>query len=210
MKKRIYFLGLVFLTLILGGCNKKYEGYWCNYDETATIVVLLKRDNTDENRKQIESKIESFENVESSNYYSREDYAAELGEDIDNLDINDTFVILFNSIDSIGTYVEELEALEGVASAEQSNAKTNIALYNLMGWGKYTFTNSDEAEEADLETGKYKLKKGVITFTPDKEDAKTRLLYTKDGLLCGDADCTEIFARSNKTCSSQEEDEESN
>jgi len=207
MKRKIGIVGVVILTLLLGGCDKKYKGYWCNYDETATIIVLLNRDNTEDNRKKIENKIESFENVESSNYYSREDYAAELGEDVDNLDINDTFVILFSSIDSIGTYIDELKALDGVASAEQSNAKTNISLYNLMSWGKYTFTDSDEANESDLETGKYKIKKGVITFIPDKEEKKTRLLYTKDGLLCGDADCTEIFARSNKTCSSKEEEE---
>lgn len=203
MKKKIFII--ILLTLLctaLTGCKNKYKGYWCNYTETSTIVVLLNRENTSENRKLIEEKINNFENLESYNYYSRDDYAAELGENVENLDIYDTYVISFNSMDHIGTYREELEKMENVRSAEQSNAKTNISLYNIKSWGEYTFTDSDEATENELEAGKYKLKNGVITFTPKDSKSKTKLLYTKDGLLCGDADCTKIYARSNATCSS--------
>lgn len=204
MKKSLI-LVIICLCLLLTGCGNKYKGYWCNYDETATIVVLLDRDNTEKEREIISNKIEEFQNVISNSYYSREDYAKELGSDIDNLDIYDTFVIQFESLDSIGTYIEELEKLNGVKSAEQSNAKTNISLYNIEDFGKYTYTNSDEATEADLEKGHYKIKNGVITFTPDDENAKTKLLYIKDGLLCGDANCTEIYASSNSSCSSKNE-----
>lgn len=204
MKKSLI-LVIICLCLLLTGCGNKYKGYWCNYDETATIVVLLNRDNTEKEREIISNKIEEFQNVISNSYYSREDYAKELGSDIDNLDIYDTFVIQFESLDSIGTYIEELEKLNGVKSAEQSNAKTNISLYNIEDFGKYTYTNSDEATEADLEKGHYKIKNGVITFTPDDENAKTKLLYIKDDLLCGDANCTEIYASSNSSCSSKNE-----
>ena len=41
MKKRNLILLLV-IALILTGCGNKYKGYWCNYNETATIIVLLK------------------------------------------------------------------------------------------------------------------------------------------------------------------------
>lgn len=203
MKKILNIIILLLITLSLAGCGNEYKGYWCNYDETSTIVVLLKKDHKDKDRTKIELKIEEFENVESFSYYSREDYAEELGEDVENMDIYDTYVILFNSMDSIGTYIDELEKLDGVASAEQSNAKTNISLYNIGSWGNYTYTNSDEANEKDLEKGKYKIKKGVIIFTPENEEAKTKMLYTKDGHLCGNADCTEIYAKSNSTCSSE-------
>lgn len=206
MKKKIIILTILVLICInITGCGNKYKGYWCNYTETSTIVVLLNRENTSDSRKQIEKKINNFENLESYHYYSRDDYAAELGENTDNLDIYDTYVISFNSMDHIGTYREELEKTKDVRSAEQSNAKTNISLYNIKNWGKYTFTNSDEASESELEKGKYKLKNGVITFKPEKDSEKTTLLYTKDGLLCGDADCTKIYARSNSTCSGNSE-----
>lgn len=205
MKKgwKLCVLGLMMLALC--GCGNKYKGYWCNYDETATIVVLLDKNNNESDRKKIEEKIEKFDNVSSSNFYSRDDYANELGGNVEDLDIYDTYVILFSSMDSIGTYVDELSEMSGVKSAEQSNAKTNMSLYNIKSFGKYTFTDSDEATESDLETGKYKTKKGVITFTPDK-DGKTKLLYIKDGLLCGDAECNQIFAKSTETCSSPKED----
>ncbi len=203
MKKRIIVTLLILFSFALTGCNNKYKGYWCNYTETSTIVVLLNRDNTEQERKTIEEKLNNFENVSGINYYSRNDYASELGENIENLDIYDTYVVSFNSMDHIGTYREELEKMNGVHSAEQSNAKTNISLYNIKSWGEYTFTDSDEADENELEKGKYKIKKGVITFSPEKDKKASKLLYTKDGLLCGDADCTKIYARSNSTCSSE-------
>ncbi len=205
MKKGVYLIALVCICLLVGGCGTKYKGYWCNYNETATIVVLLEKNNTEKDRAAIEKKIESFDNVEASNYYSRDDYAEELGGDVENMDIYDTYVVSFASMDSVGTYVEELSKMNGVLSSEQSNAKTNIALYNLKKGGKYTFTNSDEALEEDLETGKYKIKKGVITFTPEKNGNGVKILYTKDGLLCADTECEKIFARSNSTCSAEEE-----
>lgn len=202
-KKGLYISVLLGLLLILSGCgNKKYQGYWCNYDETATIVVLLNENNTEENRKSISEKIESFDNVSSSNFYSKEDYAEELGEDVSNLEIYDTFVIHFDSFDSIGTYVDELGKMAGVKSSEQSNVKSGISLYNIQNKGKYTFTDSDEANSADLETGTYKIKKGVIVFTPNN-NGQSRLLYIKNDSLCADADCNEIFAKSDETCSSK-------
>lgn len=206
MKKGIKLLILVMIAICLSGCGNKYKGYWCNYDESASIVILLENDITEENRKKIDEKIESFENVTSSNYYSKEDYGNELGDNSDEIDIYASYFILFNSMDSIGTYVEELQKLTGVKSAEQSNAKTNMALYNIKSWGKYTYTDSDESTEKDLESGKFKIKKGVITFTPDKE-GKSKLLYIKDGLLCGDAECNKIYAKSTSTCTSPQNED---
>lgn len=205
MKKGMYLTVLCMFCLLISGCGNKYKGYWCNYNETATIVVLLDTKNTESDRKAIEKKIEGLENVEGSNYYTKEDYAEQLGGDITDMDIYDTYVVTFSSMDSIGTYVEEFNKMSGVLEASQSNAKTDIALYNILSGGKYTFTNSDEALEADLETGKYKIKNGVITFTPEKNGEGTKILYTKDGLLCGDTECNKIFARSNSTCSGVEE-----
>lgn len=202
MKKGLYIILLIFVSLLLTGCGNEYKGYWCSYNENATIVVLLERDNTEEQRNAIQDKINSLDNVSASSYYSREDYAEQIGDNIDNLDIYDTYVITFSSMDSIGTYVQEFENMDGVLSSEQSYAKNKMALYNIKSWHKYSFTNSDETIEEDLETGKFKIKKGVIIFTPEDKEKKTKILYTKDGHLCGDPDCNIIFAKSNSTCSS--------
>ncbi|HAB67258.1 MAG TPA: hypothetical protein DCE23_07815 [Firmicutes bacterium] len=206
MKKGLKLIILGILAIFLTGCGNKYKGYWCNYNETASIVVLLEDNIKSSERTKIEEKIETFDNVASSNYYSKEDYNIEIGDASSDLDIYASYFILLNSMDSVGTYVEELKQLPGVKSANQTNAKTNVSLYNIKSWGKYTYTDSDESTENDLETGKFKIKKGVITFTPDKE-GQTKLLYIKDGLLCGDADCNKIFAKSTSTCTSPQTDE---
>ena len=202
MKKKLSLIVLLLvLPLILSGCGNKYKGYWCNYKELATIVVQFEDNHTDKQVDAIEAKAASYDNVSSTNYITREDYAKEQGVSIDDLDIHDTFVIYFTSMDSIGTYIEEIKAMKGVLTADQNYAKANISLYNLKSWGKYEFTDSDEAREEDIEKGTYRIKNGVITFTPSDSKTSTKLLYIKDNHLCGDADCNEIYAESTDTCS---------
>jgi len=197
-------LALLVLLILISGCgNKKYAGYWCRYDETATIVVLLNRDVSSEQKKDIESKINSLDNITAYNYYSREDYAKELGQDVDDLDIYDNYVISFNSMESIGTYVSDFSIMKGVKEAKQVNAKQNVTLYNINKNGTYTFQNSDEAKEDDIIKGKYKVKKGVIIFTPSGKDSEDILLYTKDDHLCEDADCTKIYFKSDESCNAK-------
>ncbi len=200
MKKYLMIGLVVILSVFLTGCGK-YNGYWCNYEDTATIVVLYKDNITDAQKKKIEDTIDDFENIRNRTEYTKEDYAEQIGGDAE--DLHSAYVVTFNSHDYIGDYIEELKKLDGVLSTQQETAKTNISLYNLKSFGKYEYSDSDESTDKDLETGKYKIKKGVITFKPKDSSKATRLLYTKNGLLCGDADCTKIYAKSNNKCGSE-------
>ena len=200
MKKYLMIGLVVILSVFLTGCGK-YKGYWCNYEDTATIVVLYKDNITDAQKKKIEETIDDFENIRNRTEYTKEDYAEQIGGDVE--DLHSAYVVTFNSHDYIGDYIEELKKLDGVLSTQQEIAKTNISLYNLKSFGKYEYSDSDESTDKDLETGKYKIKKGVITFKPKDSSKATRLLYTKNGLLCGDADCTKIYAKSNNKCGSE-------
>ena len=200
MKRIISILSLLLVLLIITGCNNKYVGYWCKYNETATIVVLLNNDITEEQKNNIEETAKNYENISGTNYYSKEDYkeVANIKDD----DIYASFVFTFNSFDSITTYVEEFNKMPGVKKATQSNAKNNMSLYELKSNGKYTYTNSDEAEKKDIEKGRYKIEKGIIRFTPDNKDLSTHLLYTKNNRLCEDTDCNKIYSEGKDNCSS--------
>lgn len=177
--------------------NKKYQGYWCNYEERASIVVLLKEGHTEKQIEELLEKVEEFDNVLNVNYNPKDVIEAQLGTETD---ILDAYQISFSSLDSIGTYIEELKEFDVVVDATQEIAKINMSLYNLQAWGKYTFTDSDEAEEEDIETGKYQIKNGVIVFTPKDKKNETKMLYIKNDHLCFDSDCTKVFATSNETC----------
>lgn len=200
MNKKGYIIIILILCFLLTGCNNKYQGYWCRYNETATVVVLLKKDITENEKNIILEKINNFTNLDTISFYGEENYNEIIGTDDDNL--YDAYVISFTSLDSIGTYVEELNELAGVEEATQNSAKNNIELYHID--KKYTFTDSDEAEADDLISGKYNIKNGVITFKPD-DGSKTTMLYIKDEHLCGDVECTKIFAKSDEKCSSLSE-----
>ena len=186
------------LLLVLTGCNNKYVGYWCKYNELATIVVLLNDDISEDNKKAIENKVADYVNLTATNYYSKEDYLEAIGAEGE---IYAAYVLSFSSHDSIGTYVEELKKMNGVKDASQSNAKSNMSLYELKSNGTYTFKDSDEATSNDIITGKYKISKGIIKFTPDKGD-KIRILYTKNDRLCEDTDCNTIYSSGTANCSS--------
>ena len=97
---------------------------------------------------------------------------------------------------------EILNNMAGVKEAKQSYSKTNMSLYYIGKNKKYTYTNSDEASEDEKIKGKYQIKNGVITFSPNKKEDTTDMLYIKDGFLCKDAACNEIFSKTDSTCKS--------
>ena len=84
---------LVAIALVLDNKTSKYEGYWCKYEETATIVVLLSKNNTEDQRKAVEAKIETFENIRTTAFYSKEDYADEIKE------MDDRFSVIVDNWD---------------------------------------------------------------------------------------------------------------
>ena len=198
--KEIKIFFLLLIVICLTACGKNYVGYWCNYQETATIVILLEDNITPAQKANIEKSVNKYENLTSLNFISKDEYARQLGKDAKDLDIYANYFLTFDSLDSIGTYVEEIGKMPGVHEAKQGTAKSNIKIYNIEKKKKYSYTDSDEPNEQDIEHGKYKIKKGVITFT--SEDGKTsRMLYIKNDHLCEDAECNRIFAPSNETCS---------
>lgn len=197
--KKLKLLVLVVVACALTGCGKSYVGYWCNYEETSNIEIQIEHDITDNQRQTIEDTFNKYENLKKVDNITREEFARDLGQDPNSLDIYEAYVLTFDSNDSIGTYIEELGKLPGVHEANQYSAKTVMSLYNIEKHKKYTFTDSDEPNESDIETGTYKIKKGVITFTKS-DKSKTRMLYIKNGHLCGDAECNKIYASSDANC----------
>ena len=199
MKKVGLIIILSLFILLVSGCgNKEFVGYWCRYDETSIITVMLKDDVSNDDMEKIKDKLTEYGEATNFVYYSKEDYAKLINEDIDKIYIYATYVVSYASNDYIGTLVSELNEMNGVQEALQTSAKNNILLYNLRKDGTYTFTDTDEAKDDDYDKGTYKIKNGVITF---KNDSKgTSLLYTKDKFLCVDADCNKIFAKTDENC----------
>lgn len=210
-KNKIILIVLLSILTILGTILYKqskptYEGYWCTYKEKATIVIMLKNGYSQENKEAIEEKISKYEDVQATSFFSKDEYATEIGANPDEIDLYDTIVVSFTSMNAIGTYIEELSKFEGVLKAEQSYAKNDVELYHIKKWNKYTYANSDETLKEDLIEGKYKEKKGIITFKPNDNKESSKVLYIKDNHLCADAACKSVYFESDETCSSLKND----
>ena len=196
MKKCLMILFSLVFIVLLTGCGNKYQGYWCRYTENASIVILLDDNITTQENDELIKTITSYDNLLSYTYYDKSIF------DEDVIDIYNSYFVSFDSTDGVTTYIEQLSKMPGVLDATQNSAKTDFEFYHLDKHNKYTFADSDEALEEDIINGKYKIKKGVITFTPNGSD-ETHMLYIKDDHLCGDAQCTVIFAKSNEKCSTE-------
>lgn len=194
MKKAIMVSVILVFVIFLAGCGNKYEGYWCRYTENASIVILLDDNITAEENDELIKTITSYDNLLSYTYYDKSIFDEEI------TDIYNSYFVSFDSTDGVTSYIEQIVKLPGVLDATQNSAKTDFEFYHLDRNNKYTFANSDEALEEDIISGKYKIKNGVITFTPNDSD-NTKMLYIKDDHLCSDAQCTLIFAKSNEKCS---------
>ena len=57
---------LIITILLISGCGPKYKGYWCRYQETSTIVVLLNKDHTESQKNKISQVINKFEDIYTS------------------------------------------------------------------------------------------------------------------------------------------------
>lgn len=188
--------------------QKDFEGYWCKYEESSQIQVLLKDGYTAKQKKAIEEKINKFDDLESSTFWSKDEYAASIGADPSNMDLYDAIIVTLSSVDAIGTYRDQLKEMAGVHDATQMSAKSNVKLYNIEAKRKYTFKDSDEALEEDIIHGTYKENKGVITFTPEDKSKQQTMLYYKNGLLCEDSACSAIFFKSTDSCEPYDSEKE--
>lgn len=192
MKK--YLLGLIVIIMCFGCSNKDYDGYWCKYQETGTIVVLL--DNaSDKAKTTINQTIESLEGLQNYDFVSKEDFKSNL-DDSSNIEVYDTYFIYFDSINAIDDNIIKLSSLEGVKSATKNNIKSNVTLYHLDN-NKYTLKNTTDKTSDNEEEGKFSIKDNEITLN---SNGTISTLFIKDEYLCSDESCNTIYRKSNELC----------
>ena len=71
MKKILMMILVLFSIMLLTGCGNKYEGYWCRYADTATIVILLDDNITTSEKDELIKTITSYDNLLSYTYYDK-------------------------------------------------------------------------------------------------------------------------------------------
>lgn len=194
--KKLKLLFILICLIFLSGCDKKdYIGYWCSYEETGTIIVLLDQNITEKEKNNLEDIINTYEDMTTYDFISKENLAQDNNSDISS--IYDTYFIYFNSTETIDEALLTIQSTKGVFSATKENIKSNIAFYNLDKNKKFTYKDNIDNEDGIKISGKYKVKDNKITF---KSAEKVNDLYIKDGFICGDENCDKIFTKTNELC----------
>lgn len=194
MKK--YGILVITLLFVLTGCNtKEYSGYWCSYEESGMIIVLLNQDITEKQKNSVEDTINLYPNMSTYDFISKEDLL--MNSTDENPVAYDTYFIYFSSATNIDEALVNLQKEEGVYSATKESAKSNVALYNLKKDKTFTYTDSLEEDLGTKVEGKYKIKKNEIVFTSDEEVSS---LYLKDDYVCQDETCTKFFIKTDAFC----------
>lgn len=186
MKKLVILCSIL---MLICGCKKKtYDGYYCNYQEQGVMIVLLDQNITNNQKDEINKKINSFEGLINYDFVDKE----ALGATSTN-DLYDTYFIYLKNSDILETYLLDLQNTKGVYEATKSIVKDNISLYNFDG-KNYHFQNIIDSDNR-IE-GIFKVKKNIIEF--DSEDVP--IIYLKDEFLCLDENCNKILTKTNELC----------
>lgn len=181
----VILFGFIMFYLITREKKLDIEGYWCNYNATASIVVTLKSDYTKNQKKSLEGAIQEIIGLESYDFLEEETLISDNGEALD------TYFVYFNSAADLNSIIEMLKKEEGVYDVKENNLKSNLRLFYLKD-GKYKLYDSLYSAP-------------VLEGTYTKEDKYIKLenggeLYISTDFICSDEKCTTIYSKTNEFC----------
>ena len=181
MKKIKIFIMFICLVL-LTGCNNKYYGTWCLYEEIASTLIVLNDNVTDSEINNIIKYIDTIPDLKSHDTIDKIDEA------------NKMINVYYNSKDNLDEYENKLKTFSGVKKVE--NKMLNQAKEKLVITKKdYTYGTNMNSLSAKESKGIYNINNDSITLDNDTT------MYYKDKFLCKDKDCNVILTKSkNNVC----------
>ena len=177
-KIKIFVLGL--FLILLCGCESKFEGTWCLYNEVASSLIIINSNASNTDFDNLTSYLNSIKEITSYDI-------------IDGIESADKMInIYYNSKDKAEEYKEKLSKYKAVKSIE--NKMLNKADEKIVIRDKnYTYGKNLSGLAAKETKGTIKTKGNEVTIC-------NNTFYYKDSFLCKDKECSVIFTKSNKDC----------
>lgn len=178
--KKIKGLLIVLVSIILCGCQNKFNGTWCLYTEVPSSLVIFSDNVSNDDISTLTKYLESLKDVVSFDL-------------IDNIEsANKMFNIYYTSKDNIESYKEKISKYSFVKTVENkmiNKAKEKIIVKDkTFEYGKNLNTlYATEIKGNTIINGN--------TITLDGTE-----FYYKDKFICADKDCTVIFTKSSNDC----------
>lgn len=178
MKLKVLLLSLI--VFILCGCQSKFNGTWCLYEEVPSSLIILDKDINDDNLKKITDYLDKISDLSSYDI-------------IDNIESASKMInVYYIKKDNIENYKNDISKLNGVYSFD--NKMINKAKEKIIIKGKYyTYDKELNTLYASEIKGKTKKNKNSILIGDIK-------FFYKDSFLCADSECNVIFSKSNNDC----------
>lgn len=168
------------MTILLCGCQNKFNGTWCLYTEVPSSLIIFNDNVSDSDVGTITNYLDTLKDVSSFDL-------------IDNIEsANKMLNIYYFNKDNIESYKEKISKYSFVKSVENkmiNKAKEKIVINDKsFVYGK----NLNTLYAVEIK-GSIKTKKDTLTL--DGTD-----FYYKDKFICGDLECNTIYSKSNNDC----------
>ncbi len=175
--KRVRILVLIFALIMLCGCDNKFQGTWCKYNDVATTLVILTNDISDNQIKEITNYINKIENLKSYDIIDKIEDASKM------------ITIYYKNDDNILEYEKMIKTFTGIDSVKST--KVNEVVDKLVVKKEdYTLGRSLNNLTANEMSGKYKIENDELLLDDGVK------FYYKNKYLCYDEYCNSVLTKS--------------
>ena len=175
--KRVKILIVLFALILLCGCDNKFHGTWCKYNDVATTLIVLTEDVNDNQITEITNYIKKIENLKSFDIIDKIEDASKM------------ITIYYKNEDNISEYENKLKTFGGINKVKST--RVNEVVDKLVVKKQdYTLGRSLNNLTANEMSGKYKIENDTLILDDNIK------FYYKNKYLCYDKDCNDVLTKS--------------
>lgn len=175
--KRVKVFILIFALIILCGCDNKFQGTWCKYNDVATTLIVLTNDVSEDQINKITDYIKKIENLKSYDIIDKIEEASKM------------ITVYYKNEDNISEYESKIKTFDGINTVKST--RVNEVVDKLVVKKQdYTLGRSLNNLTANEMSGKYKIEDNTLILDDNVK------FYYKNKYLCYDKECNNVLTKS--------------
>lgn len=175
--KRVKVFILIFALIILCGCDNKFQGTWCKYNDVATTLIVLTNDVSEDQINKITDYIKKIENLKSYDIIDKIEEASKM------------ITVYYKNEDNISEYESKIKTFDGINTVKSTRVN-EVVVKLVVKKQDYTLGRSLNNLTANEMSGKYKIEDNTLILDDNVK------FYYKNKYLCYDKECNNVLTKS--------------